>query len=172
LLASLSLYLLFCPTRCQYVELLSVLGHTFVLLADGPVSFFYCQSSLSHFFYVYNLSKKRKETKIHMYSYVIRDEWRDRVFFIVSPFFFKFRFIISFHLDKIFLIWFQQRNSVALLYITTPNLWHNDGDFLIVIQKLTTNNWGLHLTQPASHLYTIPYFYRHIYLSPLHLHSI
>jgi hypothetical protein len=74
LLASLSLYLLFCPTRCQYVELLSVLGHTFVLLADGPVSFLYCQSSLSHFFYVYNLSKKRKETKIHMYSYVIRDE--------------------------------------------------------------------------------------------------
>lgn len=75
---SLSLYLspLLSNTRCQYVELLSVLGHIFVLLADGPASFFFIVKVhfLIFYVYVYNLSKKRKETKIHMYSYVIRDE--------------------------------------------------------------------------------------------------
>lgn len=36
--------------------------------------FFIVQVHFLIFFNVYNLSKKRKETKIHMYSYVIRDE--------------------------------------------------------------------------------------------------
>lgn len=102
---SLSLYLspLLSNTRCQYVELLSVLGHIFVLLADGPASFFLLSKFTFSFFTFTFTTFQRKEKKQRytctLTSFVMNDGTVSSLSF--HPLFFKFRFII-FHLDNIF----------------------------------------------------------------------